>query len=400
MRRTLLSSQRLKGAGMRRVGAVLAAALFWAGVAQANDPAPPAAATATAPPAAAPVQIPQSVWRPAAGRSAEHLQSGLLCPGDLDGFRLLPPHVYDGFGLDVSCGFNADHITLTVYVTRLLPDFEFARAYASAKAAIGTKNPQAHPTLLSDEQIDEGGLRMSRAVYSEDGGVRSDLWLTLLSPKWYLEYRATYPVDRAAVVSATLAKLTRTIEASAGRRLALCEKLAPPARAGTLVADPKTVEGQALMTSIIGGGVAIQAAKEKKTSVAQAITWCPEAPFHLGSISLLFWRGVMPDGSDARMDRVTGMTMGKPPELEISFDALANLIGQGKAKGAKPPERWTAATHDGPQTWIYGYFDGRPSPDTAAAFFADVLQGKTKAVGGYSTQGENITLNMPAGTKP
>lgn len=381
---------------MRTIWAILGIALFWAGEALADDPLVP---NPPSPPPKPPVA--QSVWRVGADGSAEHLQSGWVCPAAIDDYVQGVLHVYDGFGLDVSCDYRVPGALLTLYITRVPADFSPAAAYASAKDAVLKGSPQRHPTLLSEDQPEVGGFKWSRATYAEDGGLHSELWLTMLRPDWYFEYRATYPADREGAVNATLAKLAALTAQSAGARLKLCAKGPAPVRSGMPLTDPKTISDQAMMTTLLGGAVQIQAQKKTaKASDARPVIWCAETPSQQGRISLLFWRGISPDGSDARIDRVTGMTMGPPPTLEIGFDELANAVEQGNAKGARPPERWTAETHDGGQTWIYGYFDGRPGPDVAAPFFAGVLEGKTKPVGGYSAQGSTININMPPAPKP
>ncbi len=106
------------------------------------------------------------------------------------------------------------------------------------------------------------------------------------------------------------------------------------------------------------------------------------------------------DGQDAAIDRVTAMTVGPAPELDIASDALANLVDKAAAKAAAAPQFWSAVAHQGAQTWIYGYFDRRPSPETAAAFFADLLRNRSRAIGGYRADGKTITVVAPGGEKP
>lgn len=381
---------------MRSIGVALGIALLWASAAIADS-----AATPGSPSPEPAVKIPQSVWRVGADRSAEHLQSGWLCPGSVDDYIQGSLKVYDGFGLDVSCDYRKPGTLLTLYITRIPPEFSFAGAYASAKDAILKGSPQRQPALVSEDQTDAGGFKWSRAVYAEDGGLHSALWLTMLTPAWYFEYRATYPADQEAAVDATLAKLAGMTAQSARKRLELCAKGPAPIRSGVLVTDAETQSDQVVMTSLLGGASQMEAQKKNaKSDAADAIVWCVETPSQQGPISLLFWRGINPRGSDASIDRVTGMTMGPPPVLEISSDSLANFVEQADAKGAPPPERWTAATHDGPQTWIFGYFDGRPGADLAGSLFANVLQGKAKPIGGYNAQGKTITINTPPAAKP
>src|SRR5689334_10094132 len=74
--------------------------------------------------------IPQSVWALKDG-VYEHLQSGLRCPASLPGgFSRAGVTTYDGFGFDVSCGWNGPNAILTAYLVRnpdIRPAFESAR---------------------------------------------------------------------------------------------------------------------------------------------------------------------------------------------------------------------------------------------------------------------------------
>ena len=74
--------------------------------------------------------------------------------------------------------------------------------------------------------------------------------------------------------------------------------------------------------------------------------------------------------------------------------SLADLI-ESAAKGTNKPLRWVATLRNGDQTLIFGYFDGRPSPDAAADLFAAIIAGKAKPVGSYGAKGKNITITMP-----
>src|SRR5579862_9666910 len=61
---------------------------------------------------------PLSVWGLGDNGDAEHLQSGLACPAQFRGYKRIDLHVYDSFGLDVSCNYTAPGVILTVYVTQ------------------------------------------------------------------------------------------------------------------------------------------------------------------------------------------------------------------------------------------------------------------------------------------
>ena len=379
---------------MRFAWGFLAAALA-AGAAHADTPglSRPGAAIPAKPPSSAPA----SVWVIDDDQSAEHLESGLLCRRAVDDYRRIELHVYDPYGFDVSCNFGAPGTLLTLYVTRVQPGFDAAGNYASAKEAIVKASPQRHPMLLTEDKPGTGGFAWSRAIYVEDNDAHTALWLTMLAPDWAFEFRATYPASQEGLVNVALTNLVRGAAATAGARIKLCAAAPKPPRWGQAVKDAGVSRDEALMSSLLGGAVAAGADKDKSPTDPASVVWCPETTAQKNGIPLLFWRGVTAAGADAGVDRVTAMTIGPPPELDIALDGLANLVEAeaGRKKGALAPERWTASTHHGTETIIYGYFDGRPDPDAVTSLFADILRGKLKPIGGYDADGGNITIRMP-----
>jgi hypothetical protein len=96
------------------------------------------------------------------------------------------------------------------------------------------------------------------------------------------------------------------------------------------------------------------------------------------------------------VDRITGMTMGAPPVLELGWDQNASIIQSELSKGAEKPTLWLARTQEGAQTWFWGYFDGRPSPEASGALFADMLRGKVKSISGYRSDSRTISISVPS----
>jgi hypothetical protein len=375
---------------MRYLGLILAGVLA-AGAAWADTPdlgRPGAAPKPTPLPSA-----PASVWVPKEGWSVEHLQSGLVCERQVYGFRRVDVRVFDGFGLDVACGYGDGKTALTLYVTRASPGYALAMGYALAKDAIAKNSPQRRPTLISDGQVESGGLEWSRAIYGEDEGLHSALWLTMLSEGWVLEYRATYPADREGAAEAALARLTQMVLDSAGRRLDLCRRRPPPARAGAPLADLDAARKLAMASSLLG------VLKQGPDARPAPAAWCPEAPVPQGALPLLFWRGVDKDGGDARVDKVTAMTMAPPPTIELAPSRLPAAQPQGVG-GPPVPDRWMAFQTRVERTLIFGYFDGRPEPQAAAALAAQALQGKVGALGAYDPETRSIDLSAPKAAKP
>jgi len=375
---------------MRYPGVILAACLA-AGAAFADTPdiGRPGAAPKPIP---AP-NYPQSVWR-VTGGTAEHLQSGLVCSHDVYTFRAVSVQTFDRYGLDVSCGYTDGGAgALTVYLTRVAPDLDLGAIFASAKGALTKAGAAKHPVLAGEDRPADGGLAWMRATYAEDAGVRTSVWMARLAPDWLVQYRATYPAEHEGPAFAALSRITRQVEASAGARLKLCAAVAPPARTGVRITDAEELRAQAMAASLADGAAPGQAEGAGKPVDMPPAAWCLEGPASANAIPMLFWRGVRADGSDARVDRVTVMTTGPAPELDIGFDSVTYLGPAGPAGGALTRQLWTAASHQVGQTWIYGYFNGRPGPAAAGAFFADVLQRRARALGGY--QADSRTANPP-----
>ena len=335
-------------------------------------------------------ETPLSVWRLGDDGSAEHLQTGLRCPAALGDFRQVGTTTYDGFGLDVSCGYNAAGAAITVYLTRM---GGLEAAFTGAKQSLVERAQAKHPSLVSDGKAPSGGLDWLRAEYQEDGGVRSDIWMTEVRG-WVLKYRATYPAADAEAVSAKLATLTDLVRASAGARLDLCARSSRPERRGKELRDKSRTAELGLMGALLGS-VAQAAAKDAKAAPAQPIVFCVEEPLAAKDNHLLSWRGVMPDGQDAHVDRLTPMTVGVPPALETALDSMGNLI-VAERSGSKAPERWMATMEAGGKTSIYAYYDRRPSAETLAPLMARILDGKAQPIGGYSVDGKNLNITVPA----
>ena len=111
---------------------------------------------------------------------------------------------------------------------------------------------------------------------------------------------------------------------------------------------------------------------------------------------MLLWHGVFDDAGDANRDRLTAMTMGPPPSLDLELDSLADLIEDiAKKPATAGPARWTAAVHRDDKTTIFGYYAGRPPPEAAAALFSRILNGAAKPLISYSAKGGNISISLP-----
>jgi hypothetical protein len=364
------------------------ALLFAATSAMADTPPPPVPA-----PGAPPQAPPASIWKPVQDGGLEHLQSGLSCPGKTGRFTRTEAHAFDDFGLDVGCNYVSPETEITVYLTRRTTG-DLPAAMTEAKRELLQYGESKHPKALGDSQPTLGGLVWSKALYGEDGDRHSSIWITDLSG-WTLEYRATYPIADEARTEADIAAINGLVRASAGERLSLCLKSPSPVRSGVRVVDKQELEKQAMMSSILGGAAmaAVQDQKAQAVKAPQPIVSCVEQSVRRNGHPLLFWRGVDPSGADAQADKISLVTSGPPPTIDISADHLANLISAVNDAGGAT--RWTASNEHGGKVTIFGYFNGRPSADAAADLFDDVVTGRTKAIGGYSVDGKKINIIMP-----
>jgi len=356
--------------------------LLVAGSARA-DVRPPAAPPAPAPPV--------SVFRGHQAGTLEHLQSGLVCPARIGEYRRIEATVFDKFGLDVSCGYHTGTVVITLYLTRRTGTGVDA-ALAEAKRELLQFGADRHPQSISELRSTNGGRDWVTVLYGEDGDIHSAIWLADLDG-WTLEYRATYPAVDETRVTADIAKITAIVEESAGARLALCSASPPPARRALPILDRRNLQQSSMMTSILGGAVLAEARDGKATATAP-LMWCLEGPILKNNHHMLFWRAVDPKGTDARSDRITLATDGPPPTLDIAPDSLASLV-EGLAKASDKPPRWIATLRQGDETLIFGYFDGRPSSDSVADLFENILAGKAKPAGGFGAEGKNITIVVP-----
>jgi hypothetical protein len=245
-----------------------------------------------------------------------------------------------------------------------------------------------HPQLVSETHPTDGGLTWDLTVYADDGGQRDGIWIADLDG-WVLEYRATYRGDAEAQVVADVSAMTAAVEATAGAQLGLCAKSPVPRRTGQLITDAKGGDARAMMTAILGATAIVAAGKPGETA-AQPLTWCAEQPLKAGDAPALFWRGVKPDGSDAETDRVTLMTVGPPPTITVDNDPLAAVVEH--ERGDKPT--WVARVASPDNTRVYGYFTGRPPPETLVALFANVVAGKAKPLTSYGVKGTSITIGV------
>jgi hypothetical protein len=331
---------------------------------------------------------PLSVWRPAPGDVFEHLQSGLSCPGDVKGFRRTGVATYDDFGLDVSCGYNSQTAAITLYLTRRGSSSD---AFSGAKQSLEETWRARAPRVLADGPVTLDGREWLRAEYELiGGGMRTAIWVTD-QHGWVLKFRATYPATSSQEVTAEIKALSAQARSSAGVHLERCGKSKAPARLGKNVRSGRSAGLNTSMASLLGGVAAASAQGKAVASVP--MTFCVEEPVWQEGMNLLAWRGVTPEGEDARIDRVTGMTVTPPPALDIAFDETGSLVTAeltGKAR-----ELWVATLTQDRQVIIVAYFDGRPPFKLTSDLMGRIAAGKVKALGSYSLDGKTVNVTVP-----
>ena len=335
---------------------------------------------------------PQSVWVIETGGEGRHLQSGLRCASDVGGFARTPLTVFDGFGLDVACGYDGRGVAITQYFSR---GFALDQAYDQAKAAVSQSQAARNPVLKTEGQVERGGLTFRRAEFELDGGtVRSDIWMTDIHG-WVLKYRVSYMPKDADAVMAELDLLIAQVRKSAVPHLDLCAKSQVPDRPGKAV-KAKRSSADDTMTALLAGADAMAAAEDAAKGEAEPpvpITFCVEGPVVRKDLGLLAWRGVTPDGEDARVDHLSAMTVGAPPTLEIALDDLGALV-RTELTGKGGP-RWQATLTQDRKVFIFGQVEGRPSPAVAAELMESILKGKARAIGSYDLDGKTISVTTP-----
>jgi hypothetical protein len=132
---------------------------------------------------------------------------------------------------------------------------------------------------------------------------------------------------------------------------------------------------------------------DEKPKEVTPIIFCVEEPLQVRDMHFLAWRGVEPDGSDAEVDQLTGMTVGPPPTLTIARNGTASLIlAELTRKGS---DRWTATVTQGRKTTIFGHFERRPAGKLTADLMARILSGKARSLGGYDAESKTVTVVTP-----
>ncbi len=338
---------------------------------------------------------PKSIWQTIPDGTTVHRQSGMRCPLQVGDYQRTRTTVFNPSGLDVSCNYvNPKQSVVTMYLTRrstttLADDFKEAQRELLSAA------PSASVLADSDQKDIASKFQWQRLIYSEKNGyVHSGIWIADLAG-WTLEFRATYAAGDEPGVLAEMALLADGAQASAGPGLAICAKSSVPAREGVLVTDKDEIQSVVMMATMFGAvAQGVKDEPDAHQEPTRTLHWCAEGLVPGIDKPILMWHGVFDDGSDGSADRVTPISIGDPPILSSEPDAMAALLSDEKDKGK--PARWIVSLQEEKKTWIFAVYGGRPSATVLAALMNDILDHKAKSIGGYSTDGKNITIDMPS----
>jgi hypothetical protein len=126
---------------------------------------------------------------------AQHGASGFICPTTVAGFKRGKLSVYDATeqGRDVSCGYDRDVATATLYLTKLPSQYTLSRVFETyvRQAQASTPSVGAEPNPYP--QI-PGESRRLGEFWRDKEGRGEGLWLTQIGP-WFIKLRVTYHKD-------------------------------------------------------------------------------------------------------------------------------------------------------------------------------------------------------------
>ncbi len=374
-----------------RIATFLAALLF-AGGALANAPAIDATKPDTSKP------IPHSIFVLDENGDATHVQSGWQCPASFGDYVGDDIHIYDAYGLDVSCDYRlgVQDAIVTLYLTKRTGG-DIKADFAGAQGALVNRLPGAALLPDAEQKTFASDRDWLHALYASQGGrSRDGVWYAWYGD-WEYEIRVSWSPDLTDQVLAKLAEMTDAAKAT-GAHLARCAQSQIPARDGTPVTDGDKLGQLSLMSNISSAAAGLPDSKTGKAIPDLSIhpaEWCPEAGVQGIGDPVLLWHGLKADGSALPADRAMLMTYGDPPVLDIVADPLLGLMMAGdKADGSAPPI-FVATMTQGDQTTIYGFFNGRPDAATLGRIMSDYKNGTARVFGGYNKKSNQIEITLP-----
>lgn len=373
---------------MRSILAVLTCALAWPALAdtQASDTSKPDPDKA----------IPRSIFALDGSGNATHLQSQLQCPAAFGDYRRHDLHVYDAFGLDISCDYlNEGEGDITLYLTKrtggdLKADFEAGKTALTQRVPGAALLPDvAQKTFPSDRE-------WLHTLYASNNGNQIDgLWYAWYGD-WVLEVRATYRADHGDAVLAMIAQMTDGARAT-GAHLARCAALATPIRNGQTIQDGDKITELSLIAGVSSAAAGLPDKTTGKPLPDLSLhpdEWCVESQQTVGDTPMLLWHGIKADGTALAADRLTVMTYSDPPVLSVAEDPTLELILSEENKN-DTPKVFVATMTDGEVITTFGFFDGRPDGVTLAKIMDDIHSGKARSYGSFNKKTNTINVVTP-----
>jgi hypothetical protein len=348
----------------------------------ANAPQPQSAGPSPESSGLTPQPLFKSIWREDEKNAIVHLQSGLSCDAHVGTFRRQDVHVYKPTGLDISCNYmDAQRSLITLYLTRRDGN-SLADDFTEAEREMLQISPDTSPLSAPTET---NGLRS--ALYARSGGtIREGIWVGDITG-WTLEYRATWKPSDEAVTLDEISALTAMASRTAGTLLGLCAKSPVPARDGTALIDKSEIQQTLIMASLMMGGQAMLSKKDGTTRF-----WCAESVVGQDDDSYLLWHAILADGADAGADKLTGFTAAEPVPLMSEADELTNKVLAEAAKTTLPKRRWTLSRLSDTGTWLYGFYDGRPTTSDLAKMMTGIEHRTAHPLSGFDPKTKKITI--------
>lgn len=292
--------------------------------------------------------LPESIWQAGLDSTARHVQTGLACPFEVNGFTLQNVMTFDAVGLDVGCNYLASAgNAVTVYLTKRgqqsLQD-DLARADMELQYTYNDAEP------LTDEAPHlSGDIAFLSSLYLlPQHGAHSGIWVADYSG-WTLKLRATYPAGNPVDTTEALAAILANAGA-ARTHLALCATEPMPERSGQPIDD--------LSKAAVVGTLGLVGHFAPSDEPRPEPVWCAEEALPSTRLPLLLWRNVGEPHASRAVTKISLSTEGPPPAVEVVASGFASIpLNEGIEE-----EALSVVAHV-----VLAAFDGTPG---AFAFYA------------------------------
>ena len=329
--------------------------------------------------------------------NATHQQTGWQCPARFGDYRRHDLHLYDSYGLDISCDYlKPGEGDITLYLTKrtggdLKADFE------GGKQALVQRTSGAVPLADADQKTFASDRPWLHMLYSSNTkGTLDGVWYAWYGD-WAFEIRATFAQAGEDAVFATMAQMTDAAR-DMGAHLARCATSPPPVRNGRLIVDADQLSQLSMMVGITMGASSLPDSGTGKSAVAQAqhpSEWCAEDGITILGDPVLIWHGLNADGTVSAFDRATLMTYGDPLVLESAPDAeLTTILSELNKSGSAP--LYTATLKKGDDTLVLSFSQGRPDNGGLGLTLSQYNAGTASALASFNGKTSTVTISVPS----